>query len=506
MNIFKEIKLLLAFGLKNGLIGKYDEIIARNEILELLNIAEWEEVEITENEIPNYPTEILKNICDYAVKNSIIEDTITLRDLFDTKVMGKITPTATQIIDKFEKLTQEKGVESATNFYYDFAQKSNYIRVDRIAKNMHWFSSTEYGDMEITVNLSKPEKDPRDIARERLMPQASYPKCLLCYENVGYSGRLNHPARQNHRVIPLTLTNEEWFMQYSPYVYYNEHAIVFAKEHRPMKITKEALNRLTGFTEILPHYFLGSNADLPIVGGSILSHDHYQGGHHEFPMAKAPIEKKISFKGFEDVEAGIVKWPMSVIRISSKNREKLVDLADKILNNWREYSDEALGILAYSEDTPHNTITPIARRRGEKFELDLVLRNNRTSEEHPLGIFHPHSDVHNIKKENIGLIEVMGLAVLPGRLKEELEILSRYIVENDYENRIQNDSKVEKHLEWIKNIMKKYEKISSQNAYDILKSEVGITFSRVLEDAGVYKRDEKGQSGLLRFVDHINSI
>ncbi|WP_291255477.1 UDP-glucose--hexose-1-phosphate uridylyltransferase [Fusobacterium sp.] len=506
MNIFKEIKLLLAFGLKNGLIGKYDEIIARNEILELLNIAEWEEVEITENEIPDYPTEILKNICDYAVKNSIIEDTITLRDLFDTKVMGKITPTATQIIDKFEKLTQEKGVESATNFYYDFAQKSNYIRVDRIAKNMHWFSSTEYGDMEITVNLSKPEKDPRDIARERLMPQASYPKCLLCYENVGYSGRLNHPARQNHRVIPLTLTNEEWFMQYSPYVYYNEHAIVFAKEHRPMKITKEALNRLTGFTEILPHYFLGSNADLPIVGGSILSHDHYQGGHHEFPMAKAPIEKKISFKGFEDVEAGIVKWPMSVIRISSKNREKLVDLADKILNNWREYSDEALGILAYSEDTPHNTITPIARRRGEKFELDLVLRNNRTSEEHPLGIFHPHSDVHNIKKENIGLIEVMGLAVLPGRLKEELEILSRYIVENDYENRIQNDSKVEKHLEWIKNIMKKYEKISSQNAYDILKSEVGITFSRVLEDAGVYKRDEKGQSGLLRFVDHINSI
>lgn len=506
MNIFKEIKLLLAFGLKNGLIGKYDEIIARNEILELLNIAEWEEIEITENEIPNYPTEILKNICDYAVKNAIIEDTITLRDLFDTKVMGKITPTATQIIDKFEKLTQEKGVESATNFYYDFAQKSNYIRVDRIAKNMHWFSSTEYGDMEITVNLSKPEKDPRDIARERLMPQASYPKCLLCYENVGYSGRLNHPARQNHRVIPLTLTNEEWFMQYSPYVYYNEHAIVFAKEHRPMKITKEALNRLTGFTEILPHYFLGSNADLPIVGGSILSHDHYQGGHHEFPMAKAPIEKKISFKGFEDVEAGIVKWPMSVIRISSKNREKLVDLADKILNNWREYSDEALGILAYSEDTPHNTITPIARRRGEKFELDLVLRNNRTSEEHPLGIFHPHSDVHNIKKENIGLIEVMGLAVLPGRLKEELEILSRYIVENDYENRIQNDSKVEKHLEWIKNIIKKYEKISSQNAYDILKSEVGITFSRVLEDAGVYKRDEKGQSGLLRFVDHINSI
>ena len=505
MNIFKEIKLLLAFGLKNGLIGKYDEIIARNEILNILNLNDWEEVEISEEDIPNYPTEILKNICDYAVEKEIIEDTITLRDLFDTKIMGKLTPTATQVIEKFEKIAQEKGVEEATNFYYDFAQKTNYIRVDRIAKNMHWFSSTEYGDMEITVNLSKPEKDPRDIARERLMPQASYPKCLLCYENVGYSGRLNHPARQNHRVIPLNLNNEPWFIQYSPYVYYNEHAIVFSGEHRPMKITKEALNRLTGFTEILPHYFLGSNADLPIVGGSILSHDHYQGGHHEFPMAKAPVEKKVVFTGFEDIEAGIVKWPMSVIRITGKEREKLVELADKILNSWRKYSDESLGILAFSNETPHNTVTPIARRRGENFELDLVLRNNRTSEEHPLGIFHPHADVHNIKKENIGLIEVMGLAVLPGRLKEELEILSKYIVEENYEEKIKNDAKVEKHLDWIKKIMAKHKNISSQNAHNILKSEVGITFSRVLEDAGVYKRDEKGQLGLLRFVDHVNN-
>lgn len=505
MNIFKEIKLLLAFGLKNGLMGKYDEIIARNEILNILNLNDWEEVEISEEDIPNYPTEILKNICDYAVEKEIIEDTITLRDLFDTKIMGKLTPTATQVIEKFEKIAQEKGVEEATNFYYDFAQKTNYIRVDRIAKNMHWFSSTEYGDMEITVNLSKPEKDPRDIARERLMPQASYPKCLLCYENVGYSGRLNHPARQNHRVIPLNLNNEPWFIQYSPYVYYNEHAIVFSGEHRPMKITKEALNRLTGFTEILPHYFLGSNADLPIVGGSILSHDHYQGGHHEFPMAKAPVEKKVVFTGFEDIEAGIVKWPMSVIRITGKEREKLVELADKILNSWRKYSDESLGIFAFSNETPHNTVTPIARRRGENFELDLVLRNNRTSEEHPLGIFHPHADVHNIKKENIGLIEVMGLAVLPGRLKEELEILSQYIVEENYEEKIKNDAKVEKHLDWIKKIMVKHKNISSQNAHNILKSEVGITFSRVLEDAGVYKRDEKGQLGLLKFVDHVNN-
>ncbi|WP_270427093.1 UDP-glucose--hexose-1-phosphate uridylyltransferase [Fusobacterium mortiferum] len=506
MSIFKDIKLLLAFGLKNGLIGKYDKIIARNEILHLLRLDDWENMEYKEEEIPEYPTEILNRICDYAVEKGIIEDTITMRDLFDTEIMGKLTPTATQIIEKFEKISQEKGIEEATNFYYDFAQKSNYIRTDRIAKNMHWYSATEYGDMEITVNLSKPEKDPRDIAKERLMPQSSYPKCLLCYENVGYSGRVNHPARQNHRVIPLTLASEPWFIQYSPYVYYNEHAIVFSGEHRPMKITKEALDRLTSFTEQLPHYFLGSNADLPIVGGSILSHDHYQGGHHEFPMAKAMVEKNITFKGYEDITAGIVKWPMSVIRINGKDRLKLVELADKILKAWREYSDESLGIFAYTNDAPHNTVTPIARRRGENFELDLVLRNNRTSEEHPLGIFHPHADVHNIKKENIGLIEVMGLAVLPGRLKEELEILSKYIVEPDYEDKIKNDNKVEKHLEWIKNIMKKHENISSQNAHDILKSEVGITFSRVLEDAGVYKRDEKGQAGLIKFVDHVNSI
>lgn len=506
MNIFKEIKLLLAYALKNGLIGKYDEIIARNEILEILKLQDWEETLVEESEIPNYPTEILNNICDYAVKEGIIEDTVTIRDLFDTKIMGTLTPTATQVIEKFEKIALEKGKEEATNFYYDFSKKTNYIRSDRIAKNMHWLSSTEYGDMEITINLSKPEKDPRDIAKERLMPQASYPKCLLCYENVGYAGRINHPARQNHRVIPLTLTAEQWFIQYSPYVYYNEHAIVFSGEHRPMKITKSAFERLTSFTEFLPHYFLGSNADLPIVGGSILSHDHYQGGHHEFPMAKAGIDKKVNFKGYEEIEAGIVKWPMSVLRIAGENREKVVELADKILNSWRGYSDEALGIYAFSEDVPHNTITPIARRRGKKFELDLVLRNNRTSEEHPLGIFHPHADVHNIKKENIGLIEVMGLAVLPGRLKEEIEILSGYITQENCLEKIKNDEKVIKHLEWIKKIIQKHEKISSQNAQDILKSEIGITFSRVLEDAGVYKRDEDGQAGLLRFVDYVNHI
>ena len=358
--------------------------------------------------------------------------------------------------------------------------------------------------MAITVNLSKPEKDPRDIAKERLLPPSSYPKCLLCYENVGYAGRLNHPARQNHRVLPFFLEGEQWFLQYSPYVYYNEHAIIFSGEHKPMKINKDAFNRITAFVEQVPHYFVGSNADLPIVGGSILSHDHYQGGHHEFPMAKSPIEKTVIFKGFEDVEAGIVKWPMSVIRIKSPDRKKLVELAVKILDSWRRYSDESLGIYAFSEDTPHNTVTPIGRRREKDFELDLVLRNNRTSEEHPLGIFHPHEDVHNIKKENIGLIEVMGLAVLPGRLKEELEILGKHLTEADFETKIKNDPKVEKHLNWAVNIKKKYFEITSKNVESILKDEVGMTFSKVLEDAGVYKRNPEGEKGLLRFVQYIN--
>lgn len=504
MNIFEEIKLLLAYGLKNDLIGKYDEIIARNEIIALLNLEEWKDTDISSKIIPEYPNEILKNICNWAVENKIIEDTIAVRDLFDTKIMGKITPSATHVIDKFIKISNLGGIEKATNNYYEFAQKTNYIRTDRIAKNMYWYSNTEYGNMEITINLSKPEKDPRDIAKERLLPPSSYPKCLLCYENVGYTGRLNHPARQNHRVLPFFLEGEEWFLQYSPYVYYNEHAIVFSGKHRPMKINREAFNRITSFVEQVPHYFVGSNADLPIVGGSILSHDHYQGGHHEFPMAKSPIERAITFKGFEDVEAGIVKWPMSVIRIKSSNRKKLVDLSVKILDNWRKYNDESLDIIAFSGDTPHNTITPIGRRRGKDFELDLVLRNNRTNEKYPLGIFHPHEDVHNIKKENIGLIEVMGLAVLPGRLKEELEILEKYMLEPDFKTKIKNDPKVVKHLEWAINIQEKHVKITSENIKTILKDEIGVTFSRVLEDAGVYKRNNEGEKGLLRFIEYIN--
>lgn len=504
MNIFEEIKLLLAYGLKNDLIGKYDEIITRNEIIALLNLEEWKDTDISSKIIPEYPNEILENICNWAVENKIIEDTIAVRDLFDTKIMGKITPSATHVIDKFIKISNLGGIEKATNNYYEFAQKTNYIRTDRIAKNVHWYSNTEYGNMEITINLSKPEKDPRDIAKERLLPPSSYPKCLLCYENVGYTGRLNHPARQNHRVLPFFLEGEEWFLQYSPYVYYNEHAIVFSGKHRPMKINREAFNRIISFVEQVPHYFVGSNADLPIVGGSILSHDHYQGGHHEFPMAKSPIERAITFKGFEDVEAGIVKWPMSVIRIKSSDRKKLVDLSVKILDNWRKYNDESLDIIAFSGDTPHNTITPIGRRRGKDFELDLVLRNNRTNEKYPLGIFHPHEDVHNIKKENIGLIEVMGLAVLPGRLKEELEILEKYMLEPDFKTKIKNDPKVVKHLEWAINIQEKHVKITSENIKTILKDEIGVTFSRVLEDAGVYKRNNEGEKGLLKFIEYIN--
>ncbi|MDU1909701.1 UDP-glucose--hexose-1-phosphate uridylyltransferase [Fusobacterium sp.] len=504
MNIFEEIKMLLTYGIKNDLIGKYDEIISRNEIISLLKLEEWKDTDISSKIIPEYPNKILENICNWAVEKGIIEDTVTTRELFDTEIMGKITPSATHVIDKFIKISSLGGIKKATDNYYEFAQKTNYIRTDRIAKNMHWYSNTEYGDMEITVNLSKPEKDPRDIAKERLLPLSSYPKCLLCYENVGYTGRINHPARQNHRILPFFLEGEEWFLQYSPYVYYNEHAIVFSKEHRPMKINKDTFSRITAFVEQVPHYFIGSNADLPIVGGSILSHDHYQGGHHEFPMAKSPIEKALIFKGFEDIEAGIVKWPMSVIRIKSHNRKKLVELAVKILDNWRKYNDESLNIYAFSDEIPHNTITPIGRRRGKDFELDLVLRNNKTTELYPLGIFHPHEDVHNIKKENIGLIEVMGLAVLPGRLKEELEILERYMTESDFKTKIKNDTKVEKHLEWAININKKYLKITSENIKNILKNEIGITFSRVLEDAGVFKRNIEGQNGLTRFIEYIN--
>ncbi len=503
INIYSEIEKLLNFALFHKMIEKEDKIFFRNKLLAVLHIDSYENIEETEKSVADLPVEksyeILNRICDWAVENNLIEDTFDERDLFDTKVIGELIPRPSEIIKKFSEDYKESP-KKATDNYYEFSQNSNYIRTDRIAKNMHWFSDTEYGNLEITINLSKPEKDPRDIAKAKLAPQSSYPKCLLCKENEGYQGRANHPARQNHRIIPLTLTSQPWFLQYSPYVYYNEHCILFSGEHRPMKIDRGSFERVLEFVEIFPHYFVGSNADLPIVGGSILTHDHFQGGCHDFPMALAKAEETFKITGFEDVAVEKVHWPMSVIRLRSKSKEKLIELSDKILVNWRKYSDPACDILAFSGDVPHNTITPIARRKGDEYEIDLVLRNNRTSDEYPLGIFHPHKELHHIKKENIGLIEVMGLAVLPGRLKEELNILSDLMLKDNALELIEKNEKVEKHLDWCKEIFTKYNDLSTENIQEILRKEVGITFSKVLENAGVYKQTKEGCEGFRRFI------
>ena len=501
INIYVEIEKLLAFALSAGLIEEEDKVYSRNSLLSVFNLDDCEEVSV-ENLPIEKPYEILDRMCSWAAEKGIIEDTFDERDLFDTKIMGEITPRPSEVIKKFKK-DYEISPEKATDNYYVFSQNTNYIRTDRIAKNLHWLADTEYGDIEITVNLSKPEKDPRDIAKAKLAPQSSYPKCLLCKENEGYAGRMNHPARQNHRIIPVTLTNEPWFLQYSPYVYYNEHCILFSGEHRPMKISRGSFERVLEFVDIFPHYFVGSNADLPIVGGSILSHDHFQGGHHDFPMAKACAEETFTIKGFEDVAVEKVKWPMSVIRLRGKSKEKLVELSDKILTAWRGYSDEKCDIFAFTGDTPHNTITPIARKKGTEYEIDLVLRNNRTSEEYPLGIFHPHQELHHIKKENIGLIEVMGLAVLPGRLKEEMGILAELMIKPNASELIRGNEKVEKHADWCDEILKKYNDITAENIENIIKIEIGVAFSKVLENAGVYKQDENGKEGYRRFINSL---
>ena len=501
INIYVEIEKLLAFALSAGLIEEEDKVYSRNSLLSVFNLDDCEEVSI-ENLPIEKPYEILDRMCSWAAEKGIIEDTFDERDFFDTKIMGEITPRPSEVIKKFKK-DYEISPEKATDNYYAFSQNTNYIRTDRIAKNLHWLADTEYGDIEITVNLSKPEKDPRDIAKAKLAPQSSYPKCLLCKENEGYAGRMNHPARQNHRIIPVTLTNEPWFLQYSPYVYYNEHCILFSGEHRPMKISRGSFERVLEFVDIFPHYFVGSNADLPIVGGSILSHDHFQGGHHDFPMAKACAEEIFTIKGFEDIAVEKVKWPMSVIRLRGQSKEKLVELSDKILTAWRGYSDEKCGIFAFTEDTPHNTITPIARKKGTEYEIDLVLRNNRTSEEYPLGIFHPHQELHHIKKENIGLIEVMGLAVLPGRLKEEMGILAELMIKPNASELIRGNEKVEKHADWCDEILKKYNDITAENIENIIKIEIGVAFSKVLENAGVYKQDENGKEGYRRFINSL---
>ena len=425
---------------------------------------------------------------------------MVFRDLFDTKLMNCLMPRPSEVADKFWKIYHEESPEAATDYYYKLSQDSDYIRRYRIKKDLKWVTSTEYGDLDITVNLSKPEKDPKAIAAAKLMKQSGYPKCQLCMENEGYAGRANHPARNNHRIIPITIDNNQWGFQYSPYVYYNEHCIVFNGQHVPMKIERATFVKLFDFVKQFPHYFLGSNADLPIVGGSILSHDHFQGGNYTFAMAKAPIERKVEFAGYPQVEAGIVKWPMSVIRTRCRDTEPLIDLADKILKAWRGYTDEAAFIFAETDGEPHNTITPIARKNGDMYELDLVLRNNITTEEFPLGVYHPHQELHHIKKENIGLIEVMGLAVLPSRLKEELNLLAEYMVEG---KDIRGNEMLEKHADWVDEFTKRYDDINKDNVLDILKREVGVVFGKVLEDAGVYKCTEEGRMAFMRFIDSV---
>lgn len=498
------VKKLVCYGLENHLIGEEDVIFTTNQLLEALQVEEYEEPEETYEHVELEP--VLKELLDYAYEAGVLEENgVVYRDLFDTKLMAKLMPRPSQVIGDFWQIYKEQGAKAATDYYYKLSQDSDYIRRYRIAKDVKWKSQTPYGEMDITINLSKPEKDPKAIAAAKLAKQSGYPKCLLCKENEGYAGRVNHPARQNHRIIPVTINQSDWYFQYSPYVYYNEHCIVFNTLHTPMKIERATFGKLLDFVEQFPHYFVGSNADLPIVGGSILSHDHFQGGHYEFAMAKAPVEKEIRFAGFEDVSAGIVKWPMSVIRIRADKKERLAELADRILLKWRGYSDESAFVFAETDGEPHNTITPIARMRDHKYELDLVLRNNITTDEHPLGVYHPHADLHHIKKENIGLIEVMGLAVLPARLKDEMAQLKEAVLSGED---LRKNELLEKHADWVDEFLKKYSgegtKISAANIDEIIRHEIGLVFMEVLKDAGVYKCTQEGREAFLKFVDEVN--
>ena len=495
-NVQTRVKQLVNYALRQKLIGEEDRLYITNSLINALGLPEFIDTD-TSAEPPL--EEILSDLCDYAAENGLIEsNSVVYRDLFDTKLMGIVTPRPSEVIRNFSAL-YALSPKAATDYFYKLCRASDYIRTYRVAKDMKWTYSGKYGELDITINLSKPEKDPRAIAAAKLLPQSGYPKCLLCPENEGFAGNAAKPARQTLRLIPTTLGGKQWFMQYSPYVYYNEHCIVLSAEHTPMKIDRSTFVRLLDFVGQFPHYFLGSNADLPIVGGSILSHDHTQGGNYTFAMAKAPIETSIAFSCYDDVEAGIVKWPMSVIRLRSSNKTNLVSLADKILAAWRGYSDPEAFVYANTDGEPHNTITPIARMRDGKYELDLVLRNNITTEEHPLGVYHPHADVHNIKKENIGLIEVMGLAVLPARLKEEIALMCDAIAcGKDFAD----DERIEKHKEWFERFRDNYT-FTPENTEEILKSEIGKTFERVLEDAGVYKNTEGGKLAFLRFIANI---
>lgn len=492
------IKALADYAVSRALIEEDDRIFCINQVLSLLHENEYD---ASCRAAQGSLADILSALCDLAAEKNIIENTVNDRDLFDTALMGCFTARPSEIRKKFNCL-YAVSPEQATDWYYRFSCDTNYIRRDRIARMLKWqYTDEEYGTIDITVNLSKPEKDPRSIAAAKNAPQSGYPKCNLCRESEGYAGTAVFPARQNHRIIPFDIDGEDWYLQYSPYVYYNEHCIVFNGEHTPMKIEKSTFGKLLEFVTRFPHYFVGSNADLPIVGGSILSHEHFQGGRYEFAMERAPIERELVFKGFENVKAGIVKWPMSTIRLLSDDKSALSELADKILTAWRGYTDEKAFIFAQTEGVPHNTITPIARRRGEAFELDLVLRNNITTEEHPLGVYHPHAELHHIKKENIGLIEVMGLAVLPPRLKPELKAVADALVSGAD---LTADPLTAPHAAWAEDIRKKYVDINSENVEKILNDEVGRVFAEVLTHAGVFKRDENGQKAFFRFIDYVD--
>lgn len=491
------IKKLVRYGMEAGLLEEEDKIYTVNLLLDVLRIEDYEEGKEDTGEIDL--EEILGELLDYAVSKGLIEDNTVYRDLFDTRLMNCLMPRPGEVVKKFRNLYEVSPVH-ATDYFYKVSQDSDYIRRYRIQKDLKWKTKTKYGNLDITINLSKPEKDPAAIAAAKLARQSGYPKCLLCRENEGYAGRANHPSRLNHRVIPITIEGKPWGFQYSPYVYYNEHCIAFHGEHVPMKIDRHTFIKLFDFIKLFPHYFIGSNADLPIVGGSILSHDHFQGGNYQFAMASSKIEIPVTIRGFEDVESGIVKWPLSVLRIRHKDEERLVQLASHVLEQWRGYSDEDCFIFAETGGEPHNTITPIARMAEGKFELDLVLRNNITTEEYPLGVYHPHEELHHIKKENIGLIEVMGLAVLPARLKEELGLLEEYILEG---KEIRSDERLEKHADWVEGFLPKYGELTKYNIGSVIEREVGLVFEQVLEHSGVFKWNEQGKEGFLRFISNL---
>ena len=499
--LYENIKKLVEYGIQTGLTPESERIYTTNLLLEIFHEDNYEDIDIDTSSVTEELELILKDLLDEAVTRGLITDSIVYRDLFDTKLMNCLLPRPAQVHEEFNR-QYEKSPEDATRYYYKFSQDSDYIRRYRVKKDMKWKIASPYGEIDITVNLSKPEKDPKAIAAAKNAKAGSYPKCQLCMENEGYAGRADHPARENHRIIPVTINDSAWGFQYSPYVYYNEHCIVFNGQHTPMKIDRAAFTKLFDFVKLFPHYFLGSNADLPIVGGSILSHDHFQGGHYTFAMAKAPIEKTVTIPGYEDVEAGIVKWPLSVLRIRHKDEKRLIDLAEHVLNQWRTYTDEEVFVFAETDGEPHNTITPIARKTGDTYELDLTLRNNITTEEHPLGVYHPHAQYHHIKKENIGLIEVMGLAVLPSRLKKELELLAEYIVEK---KDIRSNSDIEKHADWVEQFLPEYDSITKENIMEILKKEVGDVFVHVLEDAGVYKCTPEGREAFMRFIQKLGT-